>query len=67
MSKENNKYGYKYKMEELTSMAVDMLNRRGVDLKDIAEIVYFLQERYYPDLTMEMCLESIDAVLKREK
>ena len=67
MSRVDNKFGYKYKMEELTSMAIDMLNRRGVELKDIAELVYFLQERYYPDLTMEMCLESIDAVLKKRE
>lgn len=67
MSKEDNKFSYKYNMEELTKMTVDMLKRRGVELSDIAEIVYFLQERYYPDLTMELCLESLEAVLKKRE
>lgn len=63
----DNKYGYKYNMKELNSMTVDMLRKRGVDLRDIAEIVFFLQERYYPNLTIEICLESIESVLKKRE
>ena len=67
MSKEENKFGFKYNMEELNTMTVEMLKNRGVELKDIAEIVYFLQEKYYPELTIEICLENIQAVLKKRE
>ncbi|SDB94296.1 phosphatidylglycerophosphatase A family protein [Shouchella lonarensis] len=43
------------------------LDERGVKLEDIAELVYFLQKKYHPNLTMDMCLENVDRVLaKRE-
>ncbi|KAI7250941.1 hypothetical protein KC345_g11612 [Hortaea werneckii] len=48
-------------------MAADLLERRGVSLASIAEIVYILQSAYYPDLREEECLASVKAVLgKRE-
>ena len=58
---------YKYNMEELNVMTIEMLKRRGVDLEDIAEIVLFLQSRYYPDLTLEVCLKNIEAVLRKRE
>jgi len=58
---------YKYNMEELNVMTIEMLKRRGVDLKDIAEIVLFLQSSYYPDLTLEKCVENIEAVLRKRE
>jgi len=54
-------------MEELNVMTIEMLKRRGVDLKDIAEIVLFLQSSYYPDLTLEKCVENIEAVLRKRE
>ncbi|CAK7067484.1 phosphatidylglycerophosphatase A [Tissierella carlieri] len=57
----------KYNMEELHEMTIEMLERRGVTLEDIGELVLFLQGKYYPDLTLEVCIENIKAVLtKRE-
>lgn len=48
-------------------MAAEMLERRGVTLASIAEIVYILQSAYYSDLTEEECLASVKSVLgKRE-
>ncbi|ULO05874.1 phosphatidylglycerophosphatase A [Paenibacillus sp. 19GGS1-52] len=48
-------------------MAVELLERRGVSLTSIAEIVYILQSAYYSDLSEEECLSSVKAVLgKRE-
>lgn len=56
-----------YNRQELKSMTVEMLNRRGVELEDIADIVLYLQSEYYDDLTMDICLENVNAVLdKRE-
>lgn len=67
MSDDINKFEYKYNMEELTKMTMDMLNSRGVTLDDIAEIVLFLQKKYYPGLTKEICIESIESVLRKRE
>lgn len=48
-------------------MAVDLLERRGVSLSSIAEIVYILQSVYYPGLTKDECLSSVKSVLGKEK
>lgn len=58
---------YKYTREELSKIAVDMLNKRGVSLRDIGELVMYLQSQYYEDLTIETCIENLKMVLtKRE-
>ena len=57
----------KYNMEEMTEMTIEMLNRRGVELGDIADLVMELQKRYYPDLTKEICIENVNAVLKKRE
>lgn len=57
----------KYNMEELHMETIQMLERRGVKLEDIGELVLILQERYYPDLTLEICVDNIKAVLKKRE
>lgn len=47
--------------------AMQLLSDRGVLLTDIAEIVFFLQKDYIADLTMEKCMESVQAVLKKRE
>lgn len=43
-----------------------MMQDRGVEIEDIASLVYFLQSKYY-QLTIEECISSVDRVLgKRE-
>jgi phosphatidylglycerophosphatase A len=45
----------------------ELMRRRGVDRHQIGELVLFLQRTYYPELSMEECLRSVDRVLaKRE-
>lgn len=58
---------YRYNMDELHKITLDTLNRRGVTLDDIAEIVMFLQKDYFEGLTKEICTESILAVLKKRE
>ena len=58
----NKKGTYHYNTEELYDATVEALKRRGVELKDIAEIVYTLQKSYRDDLTMEMCMENVDMI-----
>lgn len=56
-----------YNMKELKDKAIEMLNRRGVKIEDIGELVYDLQKDFYPDLTLEICINNIDAVLSKRE
>jgi phosphatidylglycerophosphatase A len=51
----------------LRDIVVQMLQERGVELSEIAEIVYILQSPFNPELTNEECLEAVERVMdKRE-
>lgn len=63
----NLKLKYKYSMDELNKQTIAALEERGVQLKDISEIVYELQYQFYEGLTREMCLESVNSVLKKRE
>lgn len=63
----NLKLKYKYSMDELNKQTIAALEERGVQLKDISEIVYELQYQFYEGLTSEMCLESVNSVLKKRE
>lgn len=49
------------------SKANELLNDRGVTVEDIADLVAFLQNEYFPGLSKKKCIESVEKVLaKRE-
>ena len=53
--------------DTLENSARRLLQERGVTMNDLAELVLFLQKDYIDNLTLDTCLESVDAVLtKRE-
>ena len=52
---------------ELHQKSLELLEQRGVQLEDIAELVMFLQQSYINDLTLELCLENVKAVLKKRE
>ena len=53
--------------KSLEEKARELLFSRGVTMKDMGELVFFLQKDYIEDITLEKCIESVDAVLtKRE-
>ncbi|MEI3608482.1 phosphatidylglycerophosphatase A family protein [Pseudogracilibacillus sp. SO10305] len=55
------------KQTELEKIARQKLMDRGVEIQDIAELVYYLQVKYYQELTMEDCVHNVNRVLtKRE-
>lgn len=57
----------KKKMDQVETKARKWLEERGVTLLDIADLVYYLQRKYHPDLTIEECVENVDRVIaKRE-
>ena len=43
------------------------LNRRGVTLESVAEIVYEMQYPYNKGLTMDHCIESVEGVLRKRE
>ena len=51
----------------MKQLCIELLKKRNVELVDIAECAFILQEKYIEGLTKEMCLEAVDSVLgKRE-
>lgn len=43
------------------------LKERGVDVEDIAELVFYLQVKYHPNLQMEECRTNVDRVLSKRE
>ena len=52
---------------ELEIAALDLLKERGVKIEEIAELVYDLQTPYLPNLTMEVCIDNVRAVLRKRE
>lgn len=55
------------KMDEVETKARNWLEERGVTLEDIAELVYFLQVKYHPNLQLSDCLENVERVLRKRE
>ena len=53
--------------EELKKFTYNLLEKRGVTIQAIADIVMSIQQPYIPDLTMDECLESVQAVLEKRE
>lgn len=53
--------------DEVSKATHDALNRRGIEVEDIAEIVYKMQKSYNPGLTMEHCVQSVERVLRKRE
>ncbi len=67
MGKGNLKEKYKYPMDKLTEMTKLELKDRGVEIEDIASIVFVLQSKYYEGLTMELCIDAVERVLEKRE
>ncbi|MCY9033662.1 phosphatidylglycerophosphatase A [Bacillus inaquosorum] len=57
----------KYTMNEMVDITKDMLNKRGVMIEDIAQIVQKLQEKYNPNLPLSVCMENVEKVLNKRE
>ncbi len=53
--------------KEIEELVIQKINDRGVTLEQIAELTYFLQSSYYEGLTLDICLENVQAVLKKRE
>lgn len=58
---------YPYEIAYLKGLCIEQLKKRGVYLAQIGEIAYKLQENYYPNLTMEIVMDSLDKVLEKRE
>lgn len=51
----------------MVEKCIELLKQRGVSVEDIAECVLYLQSKYYEDLTMDLAIESVYAVLNKRE
>ncbi|WP_438347148.1 phosphatidylglycerophosphatase A family protein [Paenibacillus sp. FA6] len=65
MAKEKNSYSLNSKVVSDTTH--ELLHQRGVTIPEIAELVLFLQKKYYPALTMEECVHNVEMVLSKRE
>ena len=57
----------KHSEEVIRNAAMALLEERGVAIKDIAELVYFLQKDFFSELTVDACEESVKRVLEKRE
>lgn len=48
-------------------LMIEWMRRRGIDVIDIAAIVYEIQHRYIRGLTLDACIESVHAVINKRE
>ena len=52
---------------KLTEKCINLLKGRGVELRDIADCVMFLQSKYVPNLSIEECEAAVRSVLEKNE
>lgn len=53
-----------YNRDEMLRLNIEALKRRGgVTVNDIASIAHAQQSKYYPDVDMQLCIESVEKIL----
>ncbi len=52
-----------FSRDEMFQMNRDILLSRGVTIQEIAEIAYAQQSKYNPDISMQVCIESVEKIL----
>ncbi|HQN74705.1 MAG TPA: phosphatidylglycerophosphatase A [Bacillota bacterium] len=52
-----------FSRDEMLRMNVEMLNKRGVKLSDIAEIAFRQQSKWNDKISYQECLESVEKIL----
>lgn len=53
--------------EEVTKAAHEALEKRGVSIKEIAKIVFEMQEPFNEGLQLSHCIESVESVLQKRE
>jgi phosphatidylglycerophosphatase A len=55
------------KMDLTEETARRWIKERGVEIQDIADLVYFLQEKYHENLKMEDCIANVERVISKRE
>jgi len=55
------------KLEVTEEIARRWIKERGVEIQDIADLVYYLQNKYHENLKMEDCIANVDRVLSKRE
>ena len=53
--------------DEMKDYCIQLLNKRGVQISDITDLVYYLQAKYIPDLSLDVCEEAVGRVLSKRE
>ncbi|WP_019638511.1 phosphatidylglycerophosphatase A [Paenibacillus fonticola] len=61
------KVPYSLNSKKVADATMKWLQKRGVTLTEIAELVMLLQQKYYPSLTMEECIHNVEQVLSKRE
>lgn len=55
------------RQDDMIQIVTALLDERGVSIKDIAELVLFLQDKYIENLTIETCVENVEHVISKRE
>ncbi|MFC4776411.1 phosphatidylglycerophosphatase A [Paenibacillus sp. GCM10023252] len=58
---------YSLNSKQVADATDEWLAKRGVTRISIAQLAHFLQKDYYPDLTLDECIDNVDAVLSKRE
>ncbi|WP_211746347.1 phosphatidylglycerophosphatase A [Paenibacillus sp. Marseille-Q4541] len=61
------KVPYSLNSRKVSDATNEWLEKRGVKIEEIAELVFMLQSKYFPGLTMEECIHNVEQVLKKRE
>lgn len=64
---DNAKIPYSLNSKAVADATHEWLDKRGVKIIEIAELVMMLQLKYYPNLTIEECVENVEMVLNKRE
>ncbi|WP_204166799.1 phosphatidylglycerophosphatase A [Bacillus sp. CGMCC 1.16541] len=57
----------KNEMSAVEKKARQWLIERGVTIQDIADLVYYLQQKYHPNLDMKECVYNVERVISKRE
>jgi len=52
-----------FSRNEMLNMNVEILKKRGVELKDIAEVAFSQQGKWNPNISFQKCYDSVEKIL----
>lgn len=58
---------YALNSKKVTDATRHWLDKRGIKIEEIAELVMILQQKYYPNLTIEECIHNVEQVLNKRE